>query len=58
MENSNPKVHNVLKKEMYGICNAIKFWVGLGWDFMIEERLMRSVKTSEGLTHGIKMTKV
>jgi hypothetical protein len=33
-----------------------QFWSGIGCDLAIEQTLMRSLKTSGGLTHGSKMT--
>ena len=54
------KTHPVLYSKFKAGCHVVrrsdKFWSGLGCDLTIEQTLMRSLKTSAGLTRGISMT--
>ena len=40
------------KKGFHVIRRSDRFWAGLSSDLVIEQVLMRSVKSSGGLTHG------
>jgi hypothetical protein len=56
LENNNPEVYKMFQKGLHVIRRTNQFWAGLGCDLVIEQTLMRALKTSGGLTHGSKMT--
>lgn len=56
MDSNNSKVCRMFKKGLHVIYRATYFYAGLGCDLVIERKLMKSLNTSGGLTHGSKMT--
>ena len=56
LESNNPEVYRMFQKGLHVIRRTNQVWAGLGCDLVIEQTLMRSLKTSGGLTHGSKMT--
>jgi hypothetical protein len=52
LNSSHPNVLKKFEKGFYVICCTDKFWAALSQDLSIEQTLMRSLKTSGGLTHG------
>jgi len=49
---SNPEVHRKFEQGFHVVRWTNKFWCGIGSDLTIEQTLMRSLKTSGGLTRG------
>ena len=59
MENlsiTHPSVHRLFQKGFHVIRRSDRYWAGLSTDLVIEQMLMRSLKTSGGLTRGRGMT--
>jgi len=56
LETSNPEVFHKFKKGLYVSRRANHYWAGVGSDLLIEQTLMRSLKTTGGLTRGSGMT--
>ena len=57
LENRHPDVYLEFVNGRHVVRRSNKFWAGLSSDFVIEQTLMRSHKTSGGLTHGSGMNK-
>ena len=57
LENRHPDVYLKFVNGRHVVRRSNKFWAGLSSDFVIEQTLMRSHKTSGGLTHGSGMNK-
>ena len=55
LENRHPDVYLKFVNGRHVVRRNIKFWAGLSSDLVIKQTLMRSLKTSEGLTHGSGM---
>lgn len=49
---SYPSVYNQFLNGMHTIRLSDRFWAGLSCDLVIEQTLMRSIKSRGGLTHG------
>ena len=58
LENDNKTVFNMFSKGLHVIRRSDKFWGGLGADLVIEQTLMRSLKTAGGLTRGGGMEEI
>ena len=56
LEANNPEIHNFFMKGYHVVRRNDHFWGGLSTDLIIEQRLMRSLKTVGGLTKGRGMT--
>ena len=56
LENTHPDVHSQFTQGMHVIRRSNRFWAGLSPDLVIEQVLMRSLKTTGGLTRGRSMT--
>ena len=56
LEQSNPDVYHSFTARKRVIHRSDRFWAGLSTDLIIEQVLMRSVKTTGGLTRGRGMT--
>ena len=56
LEERHPEVYTQFMKGFHVIRRSNKFWAGLSSDLVIEQTLMRSLKSSGGLTHGSGMT--
>lgn len=56
LEKNNPTVFRMFKEGFHVIRRSDKFWAGLGSDLVIEQTLMRSLKSTGGLTRGSGMT--
>ncbi|KAJ8364405.1 hypothetical protein SKAU_G00132360 [Synaphobranchus kaupii] len=52
----HPEVYNKFEKGFHVIRRSNQFWVGLSPDLVIETTLMRSLKTTGGMTHGSGMS--
>ena len=52
----NPDVLSKFEKGYHIIRRSNNVWAGLGSDLVIEQTLMRSLKSTGGLTHGSGMT--
>ena len=52
LEESHPWVHDRFTKGFHAIRRSDKFWAGLWSDLIIEQVMMRSIKSSGGLTRG------
>ena len=52
LENTHPDVHQKFMEGYHVIRRSDRYWAGLSSDLIIEQVLMRSVKTSGGLTRG------
>ena len=51
-----PEVFRHFSQELHVVRRSDRFWAGLSADLVIEQVLMRSMKTSGGLTRGRGMT--
>jgi hypothetical protein len=49
---SHPELHSHFLSGMHTIRRSDRYWAGLSCDLVIEQTLMRSVKSRGGLTHG------
>ena len=56
LETTNPNIHNFFMNGYHVIRRSDRFWAGLSTDLVIEQMLMRSLKTVGGLTRGRGMT--
>ena len=56
LQSSHPDVHAKFTAGFHVIRRSNQFWAGLSSDLVIEQTLMRSLKSSGGLTHGSGMT--
>ena len=56
LETENPQVFQKFIKGFHVIRRSDKYWAGLGCDLVIEQTLMRSLKSTGGLTRGSGMT--
>nr|XP_055038535.1 uncharacterized protein LOC129426304 [Misgurnus anguillicaudatus] len=56
LETRHPDVHDKFSREFHVIYCSNQYWAGLSSDLVIEQTLMRSLKSSGGLTHGSEMT--
>jgi len=57
LESKHPDVFKKFQLGYHVVRRTDKSWAGLGSDLVIEQTLMRSLKSSGGLTHGSGMTK-
>ena len=55
-EKQNPKVFHKFMNGFHVIRRTNQYWAGLGSDLVIEQTLMRSLKSTGGLTRGSGMT--
>ena len=55
LESRHPDVYMKFVNRRHVVRRTNKFWAGLSSDLVIEQTLMRSLKTSGGLTHGSGM---
>ena len=58
LSETHPQVHKLFLNGFQVIRRSNRFWAGLSPDLIIKQVLMRSLKTSGGLTHGRGMTEV
>ena len=56
LPDTHPTVFEHFKKGMHPIRRSDRKWAGLSTDLVIEQELMRSLKTTGGLTRGSRMT--
>lgn len=56
LPNEHPEVYNKFVHGLHVVRQSDRFWAGLSTDLIIEQVLMRSLKTSGGLTRGRGMT--
>ena len=52
LQNTHPNIYKNFQNGLHCARRSNRFWAGLSTDLMIEQVLMRSVKTSGGLTRG------
>ena len=53
----HPEVQTMLKENGYhSVCHSYRYWAGLWPDFIIEQVMMRSIKSRGGLTRGKDFT--
>ena len=57
LQENNPGVYEQFKEGLHVVRRSDRHWAGLSSDLIIEQVLMRSMKTSVGLTRGRGMTK-
>ena len=55
---SHPDIHTSFLNGYHVICRSDRYWAGLSTDLVIEQVLMRSIKTTGGLTRGRGMTDI
>jgi len=55
---THPHVYDLFLQGFRVILRSDRFWAGLSTDLVIEQVLVRSLKTSGGVTHGRIMTEV
>ena len=56
LRETNPDVHEAFMTGSHTIRRSNRYWAGLSTDLVIEQVLMRSVKSTGGLTRGRGMT--
>ena len=56
LQKDHPEVYEHFRKGLHVIRRSDRYWAGLSSDLVIEQVLMRSMKTSGGLTRGRGMT--
>ena len=56
LPNSHPDVHIRFQEGFHVVRRSDRYWAGLSTDLIIEQVLMRSIKTSGGLTRGTGMS--
>ena len=56
LKDDHPRVHDAFEKGFHVIRRSDRYWAGLSSDLIIEQVLMRSLKTSGGLTRGRGMS--
>ena len=56
LKDSNPRVYEAFKTGHHVIRRSDRYWAGLSPDLVIEQVLMRSVKTTGGMTRGKGMS--
>ena len=49
-------VHRKIEAGVHVVRRSNRLWAGLSTDLVVEQELMRSLKTSDGLTRGRGMT--
>ncbi len=55
---SHPDIHASFLNGYHVIRRSDRYWAGLSTDLVIEQVLMRSIKTVGGLTRGRGMTEI
>ena len=58
LEDDHPDVYHSFLEGHHVIRRSNRYWAGLSTDFIIEQVLMRSVKSRGGLTRGRGMTEI
>lgn len=58
LKNSHPSVYRCFQDGLHVIRRSDRLWAGLSTDLAIEQVLMRSIKTTGGLTRGRGMTEI
>ena len=56
LKDDNPAVHQKFHSGFHVIRRSSQYWAGLGSDLVIEQTLMRSLKSQGGLTRGSEMS--
>ena len=56
LRDNNPRVYEAFKRGHHVIRRCDRYWAGLSTDLVIEQVLMRSVKTTGGMTRGKGMS--
>ena len=56
LEDSNPDIYSKFMDGLHVVRRLDRYWAGLSTDLVIEQVLMRSLKTTGGLTRGRGMT--
>ena len=56
LQNTHPQVNRSFLNGLHVVQRSDRFWAGLSTDLIIEQVLMRSVKTTGGLTRGRGMS--
>lgn len=56
LKTTNEQLYDQFKKGLHVVRRSDRFWAGLSPDLVIEQTLMRSLKTTGGLTRGRGMT--
>ena len=56
LKDDNPEVHQKFQSGFHVIRRSSQYWAGLGSDLVIEQTLMRSLKSQGGLTRGSGMS--
>ena len=52
LQTSNPEVYDMFEAGLFVVRRTDRFWAGLSKDLVIEQTLMRTMKSVGGLTHG------
>ena len=55
---THPDIHSSFLNGLHVIRRSERYWAGLSTDLIIEQVLMRSIKTNGGLTRGRGLTKI
>jgi len=58
LNKDHPELEQLFKKGFHVVRRSEKYWAGLSSDLVIEQALMRSLKTTGGLTRGRGMGEV
>ena len=55
---THPDIHSSFLNGLHVIQRSERYWAGLSTDLVIEQVLMRSIKTNGGLTRGRGLTEI
>ena len=58
LEETHPNVYQMFTKGYHVVCRSERFWAGLSTGLVIEQVLMRSLKTTGGMTRERGMTEL
>ena len=58
LEEEHPDIYESFMRDMHVVRRFDRFWAGLSTDLIIEQMLMRSLKTSGEFTRGIGFKKI
>ena len=58
LSNNHPELYDMFMNGFHVILRSDRYWAGISSDMLIEQTLMRSLKTSGGLTQGRGMDEI
>ena len=58
LQTDHPDIYSLFWNGLHIVCRTDRFWTGLSTDLVIEQTLMRSIKSTGGLTRGRGMNEL